>query len=94
MKTKKLLERLTGFLNADKSAQAREIDSIRKVLKKLKEKERKLQRKLEDQPETEDRQEIAARLQVIYAQRRKGVERVRVLQHRDGDDEFDRQQGD
>lgn len=87
MKTKKLLARLSGFLDADRSAQAREIDSIRKVLKQLKEKERKLQRKLEEKPDREDRDEIAAKLRIIYAQRRKGVERVRALRHPEHSDD-------
>jgi hypothetical protein len=79
MKTKKLLARLRDLLDAEASEQRREIASIREVLKALKEKERKLQGKLEKRPDREDREEIEGKLQVIYAQRKKGVERVREL---------------
>lgn len=90
MKTRKLLKRLTAFLDADKSAQRAEIESIRKVLKKLKEKERGLREKLDEATEPEERKAIAAKLAIIYAQRRKGLERVRAIrkgaeQTRDGD---------
>ncbi|MCG5512679.1 hypothetical protein [Ectothiorhodospira shaposhnikovii] len=82
MKTKKLLARLAGFLSADQTAQREELKSIRKVLKKLKAKERDLTARLEQTPPGDEHEEIAQKLQVIYAQRRKGVERVRELKGR------------
>jgi cytoplasmic iron level regulating protein YaaA (DUF328/UPF0246 family) len=90
MKTRKLLARLADFLDADRAAQQAEIESIRKVLKKLKEKERNLRDKLDEETEPEERKAIAAKLDVVYAQRRKGLERVRAIrkgseQNRDGD---------
>ncbi|SEP98727.1 hypothetical protein SAMN05421693_11336 [Ectothiorhodospira magna] len=82
MKTKRLLARLAGFLSADQTAQREELKSIRKVLKKLKAKERDLNARLEQTPPGDEYEEIAQKLQVIYAQRRKGVERVRALKGR------------
>ncbi|MCG5500075.1 hypothetical protein [Ectothiorhodospira lacustris] len=82
MKTKKLLARLAGFLNADQTAQRKELKSIRKVLKKLKAKERDLTTKLEETPPGDEYEEISQKLQVIYAQRRKGIERVREIKGR------------
>lgn len=79
MKIKKLMERLTRFLDADTKTQMEEIRSIRKVLKALKEKERKLRDKLERGVEGETAEELQIKLDVIYAQRRKGVERVQAL---------------
>ncbi|MBK1673096.1 hypothetical protein CKO35_07210 [Ectothiorhodospira shaposhnikovii] len=85
MKTKKLLARLAGFLSADQTAQQKELKSIRKVLKKLKAKERDLNARLEQTPPGDEHGEIVQKLQVIYAQRRKGVERVRELKGRKQD---------
>lgn len=79
MKAKKLMERLGRFLDADTSTQQNEIKSIRKVLKELKEKERSLREKLEKNPRREDADELQIKLDVIYAQRKKGLERVQVL---------------
>ncbi|MBE0506423.1 MAG: hypothetical protein IBX50_06835 [Marinospirillum sp.] len=79
MKMKKLMERLTRFLDADTSTQQNEIKSIRKVLKELKDKERSLREKLEKNPRREDADELQIKLDVIYAQRKKGLERVQVL---------------
>lgn len=79
MKIKKLMERLTRFLDADTKTQTDEIRSIRKVLKALKEKERKLREKLERGVEAEAAEELQIKLDVIYAQRRKGLERVQAL---------------
>ncbi|ANB02923.1 hypothetical protein [Ectothiorhodospira sp. BSL-9] len=87
MATKKLLAKLGKFLDADRASQRKEIQSIRKVLKKLKHKERDLREKLPKTPEGEERDDIAAKLEVIYAQRRKGVDRVKELRgvHKPGE---------
>ncbi len=83
MKTKKLLSRLRDFLDAERTDQEREVDSIRQVLRELREKQRKFQAKLDDNPERDDREEIEGKLQAIRTQRQKGVERLRVLAGRD-----------
>lgn len=82
MKANKLLERLTRFLDADSKTQLEEIKAIRKVLKELKEKERKLREKLEKNPKRDDVDELQIKLDVIYAQRRKGVDRVKALKEK------------
>ncbi|NLW05258.1 MAG: hypothetical protein GX029_08560 [Pseudomonadaceae bacterium] len=81
MKVKKLLERLGQFLDADSKTQQEEIKSIRKVLKVLKTKEHDLRAKLASKLEhyPEEVEGLQLKLDVIYAQRRKGVERVKVL---------------
>lgn len=81
MKVKKLLARLSNFLDADNKTQQEEIKSTRKVLKVLKTKEHdlraKLVNKLEQDPE--EAESLQLKLDVIYAQRRKGVERIKAL---------------
>ncbi|TVQ67356.1 MAG: hypothetical protein EA373_12580 [Oceanospirillales bacterium] len=79
MKANKLLERVKQFLDADRNTQLDKIRSIRKVLKELKEKERNLRDKLEDEKDSEARESLQLRLDVIYAQRKKGVDRVQEL---------------
>lgn len=83
MKSKKLLARLSDFLGADETTQRRESNAIKKVLKALKNKERKLQKRLAETSDKGERAALQTKLDVIYAQRLKGVERIRTIQ---GDD--------
>lgn len=79
MKTKHLLAKLNALVNTQASIQQEEIRSIKKLLKKLKQKERDLRKKLEHHKDEDERAEIATKIEVIYAQRMKGVERLRAL---------------
>ena len=82
MKLKKLMERVTEFLDADSKTQVEEIKSIRKVLKELKAKERDLKKGIEQSKHKvsdDERDEMKIRLDVIYAQRKKGLDRVKEL---------------
>jgi hypothetical protein len=79
MKTKTLLGKLADFMNKDRVAQREELEHIREVLKKLKKKEQKLREKLEASADEEDRREIEGKLEVVHAQRTKGVERVKEI---------------
>lgn len=79
MKTKKLLARLTDFMNKDRNAQREELEHIREVLKKLKKKELRLREKLDEDPDEEERRELEGKLEVVHAQRTKGLERVKTL---------------
>lgn len=81
MKLKRLLEKLSRFLDANSKTQQQEIKSIRKVLKELKAKEHKLQEKLANRSayEADEIEALEFKLDVIYAQRRKGIERVQAL---------------
>lgn len=80
MKAKKLLKRLSKFLDADEKTQYQKIKSTKKVLKALKRKEASLKEQLQQTHENEAEAEaIQVKLDVIYAQRKKGVERVKQL---------------
>jgi predicted nucleic acid-binding Zn-ribbon protein len=79
MKTKKLLEKLANFMDKDRATQSEELLCIRAVLKKLKTKERRLREKLEAAPDEDERRELEGKLQVVHAQRQKGLERVREI---------------
>ncbi|GLR64814.1 hypothetical protein [Marinospirillum insulare] len=84
MKAKKLMELVSQFLDADSKTQQEEIKSIRKVLKELKGKELKLRAKLAEKTHSdpEDAEAIKLKLDVIYAQRRKGVMKVFTLKRK------------
>lgn len=79
MKTKKLLAKLADFMNKDRVAQREELAHIREVLKKLKKKEQQLHEKLDENPGDEERRELMGKLEVVHAQRVKGVERVKEI---------------
>jgi predicted nucleic acid-binding Zn-ribbon protein len=79
MKTKTILQALGNFLDADKAAQLGELESIRRILRQLRAKERKLREKLAAASDPEQREELSAELEVVHAQRVKGMERVAEL---------------
>lgn len=79
MKLKKLLEKVEKFLSADRDTQAVERKSVRELLKKLKDKERSLRKQLDDSRDSEELDSLKTRLEVVHAQRKKGVERIRAL---------------
>lgn len=87
MKAKKLLKRLGEFLDADEKTQYREFTATKKILKALKEKEDTLKEQLLITLDAQERSAIQTKLDVIYAQRKKGVERVKQLKEleRSGD---------
>ncbi|AHE98019.1 hypothetical protein [Thioalkalivibrio paradoxus] len=79
MKTRKLLERLGRFLDKDRAEQHAELESIQEILQKLEKKEARLRGKLEEESDPDEQQEITTKLEVVHAQRLKGLERVRQL---------------
>jgi predicted nucleic acid-binding Zn-ribbon protein len=79
MNTKTILQALGDFLNADKAAQLEELESIRRILRQLRAKERKLREDLAAESDPEEREELSAELEVVRAQRVKGMERVAEL---------------
>jgi hypothetical protein len=79
VKTKKLLEKLTKFISADHRAQMQDIKSIKNVLKELKNKENKFKEKLKEEKDQIKHDEIKIKLNVIYAQRKKGVALLKEL---------------
>ena len=79
MTRKKLLNKLARFFDADRASQRKEIDSILKVTKKLKDKERDLRHKLETTAPVDERAELQGKLDVIEAQRHKALTLIQEL---------------
>jgi len=79
MSKKKLLKKLQEFLDADQQEKEKHTRQIKKVLKKLKEKERNIQHKLELCDDVDKAIELQKELDIIYAQRIKGVKIVKEM---------------
>ena len=73
MKRKKLLRKLKTLLSADKRAQIAKYDSLAKVLNNLEAREAKLREKLDSAEDDRKRREICRKLEVLEAQRKKGI---------------------
>lgn len=79
MSKKKLLEILQKFFDADQQEKEKHAKQIKKILKKLKEKERKIRQKLEESEDLEKAVALQKELDIIYAQRIKGVKVVKEI---------------
>ena len=77
MSKKKLLEKLQEFFDAGQQEKVKHTKEIKKILKKLKQKERKIQQKLEVCVDADEAVELQKELGIIYAQRMKGVKIVK-----------------
>lgn len=73
MKTRKLLERLVSYLDADARQRKKERDDIKAVLKKLKRREKKLKKQLEELEDEQKRGALQGEIDILHAQRKKGV---------------------
>jgi hypothetical protein len=76
MAQKKLLNRLQQYFEADPAAQRKELDAIRKVTKKLKKKADSLNVKLDATAAGNERDELAAKIAVIEAQRNRALKLI------------------
>jgi len=73
LKKKKLLEKLQNFFNADQKEKLARSKEIKKVLKLLKHKEAKIKETISDCTDTKKVIKLQQELDVIYAQRMKGL---------------------
>jgi len=79
MGKKKLLHKLQDFFNADQREKEKRFKDIKKILKQLKDKERKITQKLTDCDDAEKIGELQQELDIIYAQRTKGVKIIKDM---------------
>ena len=79
MKATKLLEKLKDYLGAERRAQLAKYDSIKRVLKKLKKKENALKDKLKKEHDEKARKRLKKEMDVLSAQRKKGVNTLKEL---------------
>ena len=79
MRVKKLLDKLKGILSAERNAQLEKYSSLKKVLKALRVEKTRLKKELAESSDENERQELATRLKVISAQRKKGLTVLKEL---------------
>lgn len=79
MKKKKLLKKLQDFFDLDERSKREKKNELLKILKKLKLKERKISTKLDAATNEAERKELMKELDIIYAQRKKGINLVKEL---------------
>ena len=79
MKQKKLLEKLKHFFDLNEREKRKQKSDIKDILKKLKKKERKLRDKLDEENDEGKCLRIQQEIDIIYAQRTKGVNLLQEL---------------
>ena len=79
MRVKKLLDKLKDILSAERHAQLEKYSSLKKVLKALRVEKYRLKKELAESSDVNERQELATRLKVISAQRKKGLTVLKEL---------------
>ena len=79
MRVKKLLDKLKDILSAERHAQVEKYSSLKKVLKALRVEKSRLKKELAESSDENERQELATRLKVISAQRKKGLTVLKEL---------------
>ena len=79
MKQKKLLDKLKTFFDSDIREGEKQKSDIKDILKKLKKRERKLMEKLDNENNAGKRKRFQQEIDVIYAQRGKGIKLIKEL---------------
>lgn len=79
MKLKKMLKSMVDFLDQDRQAQREELQTLHKLLKQLKLKEKELLERIDQAENDEQRENLALKLEVLNAQRAKGKEQLLAL---------------
>lgn len=79
MKQEKLLDKLKIFFDSDTREREKQKSDIKDILKKLKKRERKLKEKLEAENNAGKRKHFQQEIDVVYAQRKKGIKLIKEL---------------
>ncbi|MCK9635656.1 MAG: hypothetical protein M0R41_05220 [Methylobacter tundripaludum] len=82
MKIEKLLHKLQAFFDTDKHKKRQHIEELKKILLKLKKKERKIIRSMQQTDEDCLRKHYQTELEIIRVQRKKGIETLQQLKER------------
>lgn len=79
MKLKKQLKKLRGMLDARSREQVKHREDLRHLLHKMKSKEKELSAKAADEPDDGRRARLEAKVEMLHAQRRKGIRALRKI---------------
>lgn len=84
MKTAELVNKLRDIMSAERKAQIKKYDSLKKVLKSLRIEKHRLKDQLAETGDEEKRQELESRLVVVSEQRKKGLKLLAELKKERG----------
>lgn len=90
MKIEKLLHQLHAFFNTEKHKKKQDIEELKKVLLKLKKKERKISQQLQGTEDCCLKTHYQTELNIIKIQRKKGIEVLQQLKERKKPESTDR----
>jgi len=79
MRTPKLLKKVEEYLTAEKSKQQEQRQDLKIILKKLKKKENSLKKVLANEKSDKKQVQLKKELAIIFAQRKKGVKKLKSL---------------
>lgn len=79
MKTAKLFDIVNDILDSDSRAQLQEIKALKSALEKLKLKARVLYKEADNEKDAEKRKALKHKIDIICAQRRKGLKLLKKL---------------
>lgn len=79
MNVSKLIDKLKDILSEERKAQLAKYSSLKKVLKSLKHEKNRLKDELENTRDEAYRQELESQLEIIKAQRKKGLKVLKKL---------------
>ncbi len=79
MKEKKLLNKLKAFFGSSERKRKKQKSDVKEILKKLKKRERRIKQKQSSEKKAAKRKQLQREIDVIYAQRKKGIKLIRKL---------------
>jgi hypothetical protein len=85
VKTAKLLDKLGTLLHRAPDLDADRLQKLRKVVKELKQKEKRLAKERRREKDPEERHRLKMAEKVVHAQRKKGVEVYKSIKRRQSD---------
>lgn len=82
MRIEKLLHKLRDFFDSDNRKKRQHIEELKKILLKLKKKERKITHALQQTDDERLKKHYQTELEIIRVQRKKGIEVLQQLKER------------
>ena len=83
MGVKKLLKKLKGYLDKDAELLNKEDEGLSKVLKKLKQKEKKIKKIMALETDEDELELLGLSLKVVHSQRKKGIKLLSSLRKKE-----------
>jgi hypothetical protein len=79
MKKRKLLKKVSDFMDLGKRKQCARKDKLKGILKQLSAKEKKLLKKIEDERDNDKKKRLCKEAEIVHAQRLKGLKHLKEL---------------